>query len=212
MHSHSNAQSIVIAGLWLLFAAAGARVSAQDPGGLCDPEASAGQAARLVSTSATAVVRGYDDRHLQLGPGDPVPPGSEIRTAAGAPAVLALEDGTGGRLSRLRIDPGSRVVVTGGLFCSDLRPKADEGRWNARELGIELCHYENERGMVTNGVVTMAIRQGLLDLQNLQVHSQPDESTRYAVRAGRGRYADESRINGPTVPSSRPVPAAPRRP
>ena len=122
----------------LLFTTAGGLLFAQNPGDQCDPGLSIGHTARLVSMSGTVTVHDQNGQSVQVGEGSVIKQGSTIITDADARAVLALEDGTEARSSRIRIDPGSRVVLTGGLYCSDLRPKLDEGRWSAREAGIEL--------------------------------------------------------------------------
>jgi hypothetical protein len=123
---------------WLLFTGPGQDVNAQDPGDRCEPDLSTGHTARIVSMNGTVHLFDHSGNPLQSGDGSVVPSGSKIVTDAGARAELALEDGTAGRLSRVWIGPGSEAIVTGGLYCSDLRPKWDEGRWSAREAGIEL--------------------------------------------------------------------------
>ncbi|MFO8033184.1 MAG: hypothetical protein R6U22_11655 [Desulfohalobiaceae bacterium] len=292
---------------------------AQDPGDMCDPDVSIGHTARLAATSGTVNVYDSQGKQMQVGPGSVIPPGAKIETGPDGTAELALEDGTKDRLSRIRLDPGTRAVVSGGLYCSDLRPKADEGRWSAREAGIELLQGrlvielaagvshsynlevkspnsvarmvrgtqdkmnaefyltglddrqlvspvdhpriqsqiagllmgrsiddltpreregvtmqaamaafgmglidmeaegllenpqirsmmemmtrgrdlsdldENERNMVMQGVVTMAIQQGLVNPETLKVYDQPDESTRVTVHAGRMRVHNRHR-------------------
>lgn len=38
-----------------------------------------------------------------------------------------------------RLGAGTNLTLTGGLHCSDMRPKLDGGRWSARELAMELA-------------------------------------------------------------------------
>ncbi len=116
---------------------------AQIAGGVCDPDADEGRAAQIDSFSGGLRVYGLDGFEARAGKGTVLAPGTTIETEPGASAQLTIEDGTADRTSILRIDPGSRVSITGGLYCSDLRPKADAGRWNTREIIFEL-----ERGKI----------------------------------------------------------------
>lgn len=127
-----------LAGVWLALAMTGGAAVAQDVGGLCDPDGSIGHAARLATMSGTVTAVDGRGAPLALRPGVAIPAGATVETAAGGRAELAFEDGTAARASRLRLGPGSRVVITGGIYCSDLRPKADEGRWSVREVGFDL--------------------------------------------------------------------------
>ncbi len=126
----------------LFWVITGVNVSAQNPGNSCDPEKSTGRAAELLSVNGEANVSGHDGKPVQAREGLVIQTGSVIQTEAGGAVELAVEDGTADRLSRLRVEPGSELVITGGLYCSDLRPKADGGRWNATEIGIELIYGE----------------------------------------------------------------------
>jgi|GEM_PF-1949401 len=168
---------------------------AQNPGEICDPDRSTGHAARIISFEGTVAFYDADGRQIQIQEGSVVPAGSTIITGAGVidKAVLSFEDGTDDRLSRLRIATGSQVVVTGGLYCSDLRPKADEGRWIARELGLELhrgfLHIELAEGVsysynlevqTPNSVARM--RRGTQDaMKAFFVVSRLDERTKVPV-------------------------------
>jgi len=131
----------------LLFTTAGGLLFAQNPGDQCDPGLSVGHTVRIVSMSGTVTVHDQNGQPVQIGDGSVIKHGSKIVINSNARAVLALEDGTEARSSRIRIDPGSQLVLTGGLYCSDLRPKLDEGRWSAREARIELLIGRLEVGL-----------------------------------------------------------------
>ena len=120
----------------------GVNAHAQNPGDSCDPDKSTGRVAQVLSINGAANISGHDGKPVQAGEGLVIQTGSVIQTEAGGAVELAVEDGTADRLSRLRVEPGSELAITGGLYCSDLRPKADGGRWNAREIGIELNYGE----------------------------------------------------------------------
>lgn len=122
--------------LFLIFASINAW--AQDPGDDCDPDSGIGYTATLVSCSGTIKFFDHNGEELQVKAGNTIPAGTTIETGPEANGELALEDGTASRSSRLRISPETRFAVKGGLYCSDLRPKADGGRWSAREVQIEL--------------------------------------------------------------------------
>lgn len=113
-------------------------VRAQDPGDDCDPDADTGYSARLLSSSGTIGFMNQEGIELQITDGSFIPAGTFIKTGPGANAELALEDGTSGRSSRIRITPQTHFNIDGGLYCSDLRPKADRGRWSVRGVKIEL--------------------------------------------------------------------------
>lgn len=124
---------------------------AQNPGDVCDPDRSVGHTARIISVNGALHVFGPDGKQIAAQEGSVIRPGAKVKTGPQDRAVLSIEDGTIDRLSRLRVVPDSEVVVTGGLYCSDLRPKTDEGRWTAREIGFELIrgglHIELAEGV-----------------------------------------------------------------
>ncbi len=180
----ANLQIIGLIIVWLLFAAAGGEVRAQDPGDMCDPDVSIGHTARLISMSGTVTVNDYTGKQVHVGNGSVIQPGSKIVTGADAQAVLSFEDGTANRLSRFRVDPGTQVIITGGLFCSDLRPKADEGRWSVREIGIELLH----------GELRIELAEGVSHAFNLEVNT-PNSVARM-VRGSRDKMIAEVRVSG----------------
>ena len=113
-------------------------VLAQNPGDPCDPDQSMGHMARIGSVSGTVLVMNAEGIQLRTAPGMALPQGSTIQTGVGSGAVLIIEDGTRERQSRLLLNENSEAVLKGGLYCSDLRPKADGGRWSSREVEIEL--------------------------------------------------------------------------
>ncbi len=149
----TSAIILCIAAIVLLFVAVDGNLYSQNPGEVCDPDRSTGHAARIISVEGTVTIYGADGRQIQAQEGSVIPAGSTIITGTEVTdkAVLSFEDGTADRLSRLRVVTGSQVVVTGGLYCSDLRPKADEGRWTAREIEFEVLrggvHIELAEGV-----------------------------------------------------------------
>lgn len=178
--------------LWASLTLPGGVAVAGDPGGACNPDVRAGHAARLVSMSGSVAV--YDEQGVPLGVGTGVvvPSGGRIETAPGASAELAFEDGTADRLSRFTVEGGSSLKITGGLYCSDLRPKADGGRWSAREIGIELLL----------GGLEIEVAPGVSHSFNLDV--QTPNATARMVRGTVDRMAAEVRLSGvddrPMVP------------
>lgn len=178
--------------LWVCLTLPGGGAFARDPGGACNPDASAGHAARLVSMSGSVAF--YDEMGVQLGVGTDgvIPSGGRIETAPGASAELAFEDGTADRFSRFRVDGNSTLKITGGLYCSDLRPKTDGGRWSAREIGIELLL----------GGLEIELAPGVSHSFNLEVQT-PNAMVRM-VRGTVDRMAAEVRLSGmddrPMVP------------
>ncbi len=178
--------------LGLCFALFGGEVFAGDPGVTCDPDAHLGHAARLVSVTGDVVLFDSQGKRLPTGRDAVVPTGSRIETSSGATAELAVEDGTVGRSSRLRVDGGSVLTITGGLYCSDLRPKADEGRWSAREIGIQL----------QQGGVEIELASGVSHSFNLEVRT-PNAMARM-VRGNQDRMAAAVHLTGvddrPMVP------------
>ena len=129
---------ITVIVMWTIFAAPLMDANAQDPRGQCDPDSSIGHSARVVSMSGDVSLYDYKGAAIRIAAEGVIPEGAIIETGADGTVVLALEDGTTDRMSRLNVDPKTRVSLTGGLFCSDLRPKRDEGRWSAREINLEL--------------------------------------------------------------------------
>jgi hypothetical protein len=138
MSMRAKLSMMSLAGAWLVLAMTGGEAVAQEVGGLCDPGTSVGHAARLAAMSGPVTAVDREGAALALRPGVAIPSGATVETAAGGRAELAFEDGTASRASRLRLGPESRLVITGGIFCSDMRPKLDEGRWNVREVGFEV--------------------------------------------------------------------------
>ncbi len=147
----TSAIMLCVVAIMLLFVAVHGELYSQNPGEVCDPDRSTGHAARIISVEGTVTVYDADGRQIQVQEDSVIPAGSTIITGATDKAVLSFEDGTADRLSRLRVVFDSRVVVTGGLYCSDLRPKADEGRWTAREIEFEVLrggiHIELAEGV-----------------------------------------------------------------
>ncbi len=143
----------------LICVMSGAAALAQNPGDSCDPDSAQGHAARLDSFSGKVSVYGPDGKPAPLETGSAVPDGATIRTDAAGQAELVIEDGTVERSSRILVVPGSTLAIHGGLYCSDLRPKADGGRWSARQIDIE----------VQQGQIEVEIAQGVSHSFNLEV-------------------------------------------
>ncbi len=111
----------------------------QNPGDSCDPDRSIGHFARFGTITGTVYHIHSDGNRVQAVPGSAIQSGAIIQTASGSGAELIIEDGTRERNSRLIINESSKLSFTkGGLYCSDLRPIADGGRWSSRELETEL--------------------------------------------------------------------------
>ena len=178
--------------LGLCFALFGGTVFAGDPGGKCDPGSHLGHAARLVSITGDVKLFDSQGKQLPTGRDAVVPTGGRIETSSGAAAELAVEDGTAGRSSRLRVDGGSVLTITGGLYCSDMRPKADEGRWSVREIGIQL----------QQGGLEIELAAGVSHSFNLEV--QTPNMTARMVRGTQDRMAAAVHLTGiddrPMVP------------
>lgn len=113
-------------------------INAQNPGDTCDPDLDTGRTARIISLNGSINIQSPDGQISNGEVGSLILHGSTIETGHNDSAILALEDGTNDRLSRLKVKPNTKTVLTGGLMCEDLRPKADKGRWWVREVGIEL--------------------------------------------------------------------------
>lgn len=113
-------------------------IFAQDPGDTCDPDGSSGIAARVLEVVGQVNVTHSGKASMTAETGTRIPPGYTIETGAGTEIVLQIEDGTSKRDSRLRVTENSRLTVSGGLYCSDLRPKYDGGRWAARKFNLDL--------------------------------------------------------------------------
>ncbi len=111
---------------------------AQNPGESCDPDQSNGYTVRFESFTGTVDIIDVNGSRLSAAQGAVIQPGSTIQTGTGASSVLIVEDGTQERNSRLLLREASEVNVKGGLYCSDLRPIADDGRWSSREVEIDL--------------------------------------------------------------------------
>jgi hypothetical protein len=150
---------MALAGVWLGLAMTAGAAAGQDVGGVCNPDASVGHAARLAAMSGTVTAADSRGTALALRPGVAIPAGATVETAAGGRAELAFEDGTASRASRLRLGPESRVVITGGIYCSDLRPKVNEGRWSVREVGF----------VVGSGAAVIELARGVSHAFNMDV-------------------------------------------
>ncbi|TVQ04940.1 MAG: hypothetical protein EA359_04485 [Balneolaceae bacterium] len=125
--------------LILLFGLNNVLLLAQNPGESCDPDQSAGHMARLGSFTGTVTIVDMNGSHKPASLGTAIQPGSTIQTSSGSSVVLFLEDGTQERSSRLLLNEMSEASFRkGGLYCSDLRPIADDGRWSSRELELDL--------------------------------------------------------------------------
>lgn len=124
--------------LCLIIAVSGTDVYAKDPGESCDPDSSTGYTARVASLSGEVRLHARGENPLGISTGSIIPGGARIETGPGDTIALALEDGTADRSSRLHLESNTQAVLSGGLYCSDLRPKADGGRWAVREIGIDL--------------------------------------------------------------------------
>ena len=113
---------------------------AQTPGERCDPDYDVGHTTRIVSITGNVNIYERDGSRITGAIGTITRPGSIIQTGDADNVELALEDGTKDRKSRIRVEAGSQVVLSGGLYCDDLRPKANEGRWTVREIIVDLRH------------------------------------------------------------------------
>ena len=117
---------------------------AGNPGDKCDPATSIDYSARIVEADGNVSVRTPDGRLAPGIAGMKIPAGATIKTDAHGAAVLALEDGTSARDSRAGLGAASRLSITGGLRCTDMRPKFDESRWTAGRIALELVAGEVE--------------------------------------------------------------------
>lgn len=115
-----------------------------DPGDECDPDECIGYSATLVSYDGNIVILDDNNNAIEKRENMTIPSGAMISSEEDSFAYFYLEDGTSERKSYLRLLSNSSMKIMGGIFCSDLRPKADAGRWHVREIEIELKNGEME--------------------------------------------------------------------
>ena len=113
-------------------------VHAQNMGDSCNPGESQGHTARIGSFSGTVTIVDANNQSLSVQNGAAIPAGALLQTGSNGRVELMIEDGTNQRLSRMSVYAGTSLIVKGGLYCDDLRPIRDDGRWTVRELGFEL--------------------------------------------------------------------------
>lgn len=176
-------QSLVVSAIVMCFICA-LHVNAQNPGDVCDPDRSPGYVARVISLSGT--VRAFDEsgRQLQIASGTLITQGIKLETAMGASVEFAFEDGTQDRKSRLQVGSGTQVVLTGGLYCDDLRPMVERGVWTASEIGINL----------QSGSLRIDLAEGVPSLFKLVVNTPNSQAQ--MVRRTQDRMAAEVQVLG----------------
>lgn len=111
---------------------------AQNLGDSCNPDASVGHTARIGSFSGTVSLVDAGNQSLSVQNGAAIPAGALLQTGSNGQVELIIEDGTDQRLSRMSVHAGTSLKVNGGLYCDDLRPMRDDGRWTVRRLGFEI--------------------------------------------------------------------------
>ena len=113
-------------------------VHAQNMGDSCNPGESQGHTARIGSFSGTVTIVDANNQSLSVQNGAAIPAGALLQTGSNGRVELIIEDGTDQRLSRMSVHAGTSLKVNGGLYCDDLRPMRDDGRWTVRRLGFEI--------------------------------------------------------------------------
>jgi len=111
---------------------------AQNLGDSCNPDISLGHTARIGSFSGSVTLVDAGNHSLSVQNGTAIPSGALLQTGSNGQVELIIEDGTDMRSSRMSVAAGTSLYVNGGLYCDDLRPIRDDGRWTVRELAFEL--------------------------------------------------------------------------
>lgn len=144
-------------------------VFAQNYGDTCNPDASIGHTARIGTINGTIHLIDNNNNRLSAQAGSVVPAGATIETAAGSQVELMIEDRTNERGSKLILTSGSVAVLSGGMYCDDLRPIRDEGRWTARNFDIELSagslQLELQEAVSYSFNVTIETKNAKMDLR-----------------------------------------------